>query len=49
MFSNTAETAKSFVFLKRMLLPIAFSGEPKNSAYVPAHVENGKLIPGMVK
>jgi hypothetical protein len=26
-----------------------FSGEPKNSAYVPAHIENGKLIPGMVK
>jgi hypothetical protein len=26
-----------------------FSGEPKNSSYVPAHIENGKLIPGMVK
>ena len=26
-----------------------FSGEPKNSAYVPAHIENGKLVPGTVK
>jgi hypothetical protein len=26
-----------------------FSGEPKNSTYVPAHLENGKLVPGTVK
>ena len=30
----------SFVLLAR------FSGAPTNSTYVPAHVENGKLVPG---
>jgi hypothetical protein len=30
----------SFVLLAR------FSGVPSNSTYVPAHVENGKLVPG---
>ena len=24
-----------------------FSGAPPNSTYVPAHVENGKLVPGV--
>ena len=26
-----------------------FSGAPPNSTYVPAHVENGKLVPGVEK
>ena len=26
-----------------------FSGAPPNSTYIPAHVENGKLIPGVEK
>jgi hypothetical protein len=26
-----------------------FSGAPKNSTYVPAHLENGRLVPGMMK
>jgi len=26
-----------------------FSGAPPNSTYVPAHVENGRLIPGVEK
>ena len=26
-----------------------FSGEPKNSAYVPAHVEDGTLVPGTTR
>jgi hypothetical protein len=26
-----------------------FGGEPKNSPYVPAHIENGKLVPGTAK
>jgi Family of unknown function (DUF6111) len=26
-----------------------FSGDPKNSEYVPAHLENGKLVPGTHK
>ena len=26
-----------------------FSGAPPNSTYVPAHIENGKLVPGAEK
>ncbi len=26
-----------------------FSGAPPNSTYVPAHVENGKFVPGVEK
>ena len=26
-----------------------FSGAPPDSTYVPAHIENGKLIPGVEK
>ena len=26
-----------------------FSGAPPNSTYVPAHLENGKLVPGVEK
>jgi hypothetical protein len=26
-----------------------WGGEPKNSTYVPAHMENGKLVPGTTK
>ena len=31
------------------LLLAHFSGAPPNSTYVPAHVENGKLVPGAEK
>jgi hypothetical protein len=33
----------SFAFLSH------FSGAPPGSTYVPAHVENGRLVPGMDK
>jgi hypothetical protein len=33
----------SFVFLAQ------FSGAPPNSTYVPAHLENGKLVDGVEK
>lgn len=33
----------SFVMLAQ------FSGAPPNSTYVPAHMENGKLVPGVEK
>ena len=33
----------SFVLLAQ------FSGAPPDSTYVPAHIENGKLIPGVEK
>jgi hypothetical protein len=26
-----------------------FSGAPPNSTYIPAHIENGKLVPGVEK
>jgi hypothetical protein len=26
-----------------------FSGSPPNSTYIPAHIENGKLVPGVEK
>jgi hypothetical protein len=26
-----------------------FSGAPPNSTYFPAHIENGKLVPGVEK
>ncbi len=32
-----------------LTLVVEFTGAPPNAAYVPAHVENGKLIPGTVK
>jgi hypothetical protein len=33
----------SFVLLAQ------FSGAPPNSTYVPAHIENGRLVPGVEK
>jgi len=35
--------AVSFVLLAH------FSGAPPNSTYIPAHIENGKLVPGVEK
>jgi hypothetical protein len=35
--------AGSFIVLAQ------WGGEPRNSTYVPAHMENGKLVPGTVK
>ena len=26
-----------------------FSGAPQNSTYIPAHIENGKFVPGVEK
>ena len=36
-------TILSFVLLAH------FSGAPPNSTYVPAHIENGRLVPGVEK
>jgi hypothetical protein len=33
----------SFIFLAH------FSGAPPNSTYIPAHIENGKFVPGVEK
>lgn len=32
-----------------LLLLANFSGGPPGSTYVPAHIENGKLVPGVEK
>ena len=32
-----------------LILLAQFSGAPPHSTYVPAHVENGKLVPGVEK
>jgi hypothetical protein len=32
-----------------LVLLAAFSGAPPRSTYVPAHVENGRLVPGVEK
>ena len=29
-----------------LILLAQFSGSPPNSTYIPAHIENGKLVPG---
>jgi Family of unknown function (DUF6111) len=33
----------SFILIAR------FSGAPPNSTYIPAHIENGKFVPGVEK
>ena len=30
-----------------LVLMANFSGAPPNSTYIPAHIENGKLVPGV--
>jgi hypothetical protein len=32
-----------------LIMLAQFSGAPPNSTYFPAHIENGKLIPGVEK
>ena len=32
-----------------LVLLAHFSGAPPNSTYIPAHVENGRLVPGVEK
>ena len=32
-----------------LVLLAQFSGAPPHSTYVPAHIENGKLVPGVEK
>jgi Family of unknown function (DUF6111) len=35
--------------LVSFILLAHFSGAPPNSTYIPAHIENGKLVPGVEK
>ncbi len=43
-------TATAFVLMIASFILIAqFSGAPPGSTYVPAHVENGKFVPGQLR
>jgi Family of unknown function (DUF6111) len=40
----------ALVFVIASLIALAhFSGAPPDSTYVPAHIENGRLVPGVEK
>jgi hypothetical protein len=52
--SSWPVTVVARLMLSAMMLVIAglialahFSGAPPDSTYVPAHIENGKLVPGV--
>jgi hypothetical protein len=38
-----------FLVLASFILLAHFSGASPNSTYVPAHIENGRLVPGVEK
>ena len=38
-----------FLIILSLVMLANFSGSPPNSTYIPAHVENGKLVPGVEK
>ena len=42
-------TGSLLLVVLSLILLAQFSGAPPHSTYVPAHVENGKLIPGVEK
>ena len=37
------------VVIASFILLAHFSGAPPNSTYIPAHIENGKFVPGVEK
>ncbi|HLG82312.1 MAG TPA: DUF6111 family protein [Bradyrhizobium sp.] len=39
--------ASLLLIILSLVMLANFSGSPPNSTYVPAHVENGKLVPGV--
>jgi len=43
VFASLLLVILSFIMLAQ------FSGAPPNSTYIPAHIESGKLIPGVEK
>jgi Family of unknown function (DUF6111) len=43
-------TAVAFALMVGSFIALAqFSGAPPGSSYVPAHIENGKFVPGTLK
>jgi hypothetical protein len=41
--------ASLLLVIASLFLLAEFSGAPPNSTYIPAHVENGRLVPGVEK
>ena len=41
--------AKLVLVVISFILLAHFSGAPPNSTYIPAHIENGKFVPGVEK
>lgn len=41
--------ASLLLIILSLVMLANFSGSPPNSTYVPAHVENGRLVPGVEK
>jgi len=41
--------AASALVIASLVLLAQFSGAPPGSTYVPAHIENGRLVPGVEK
>ena len=41
--------ASLLLIILSLVMLANFSGSPPNSTYIPAHVENGKLVPGVEK
>jgi len=39
--------ASLLLIILSLVMLANFTGSPPNSTYIPAHVENGKLVPGM--
>jgi hypothetical protein len=48
VFDRDALGALVLVVISFILLA-HFSGAPPNSTYIPAHIENGKFVPGVEK
>ena len=43
-------TAAALILMAGSFIVLAqWGGDPPNSAYVPAHIENGRLVPGTTK
>ncbi|WP_298253991.1 DUF6111 family protein [Bradyrhizobium sp.] len=41
--------ASLLLVILSLILLAQFSGAPPNSTYIPAHLENGRLVPGVEK
>jgi hypothetical protein len=41
--------ASLLLIILSLVMLANFTGSPPNSTYIPAHVENGKLVPGVEK